>query len=331
MRAVRAALVTLLIATAGAAHAGSFWEHTDTRRRDGLAVVGDRHLRDAKQTAAALAGSLSPTSDLVRDYLAEKARAALGAYEKALEIGPETVELHYRAYLAAVLLVESHEGILSGYKEAYLAVVRHIEDVRRLQPLDTREDDFAYQAGIAYSKLGALGGPEADENFAHGIREYERLRSVTGNQLSGELLSSTYSNEAELLMSIGRLDDAISYYRTSIEINPMEPLGYFGLAVALDRNGEWSKSAEAMIQASEHGRGVERLKDPTVFFVPSGDIHYYYGLFHQIRGEASLAAMEYRRFLERCHDSKYAARARAHLAELGQAVGGAGDAPALAR
>src|SRR5215470_13409730 len=332
MRTVRAALVTILIATAGAAHAGSFWERNDTRRRDGLAAVGDRHLRDAKQTDAALRGSPSPTSDLVRDYLAEKARAALGAYEKALEIGPETVELHYRAYLAAVLLVESHEGILGGYKEAYLAVVRHIEDLRRLQPLDTREDDFAYQAGIAYSKLGALGGPEADDHFTHGIREYERFRSVDGNQLSGELLSATYSNEAELLMAIGRLDESISYYRTSIEVNPMEPLGYFGLAVALDRNGEWSKSSEPMTQASEHGRGIERLKDPTVFFVPSGDIHYYYGLFHQVRGETGLAAMEYRRFLERCHDSKYAARARAHLAELGQAVGGAGDAaPALSR
>src|SRR5262249_50466384 len=158
----------------------------------------------------------------------------------------------------------------------------------------------SYQAGIAYSKLGALGGSDADAHFDHGIREYERFRSVDGNQLSGELLSATYSNEAELLMAVGPPAQTIPHHPTSIEGNPMDPRGYFGLAVALDRNGEWSKSAEAMTQASEHGRGIERLKDPTVFFVPSGDIHYYYGLFHQVRGEASLAAMEYRRFLDRC-------------------------------
>jgi tetratricopeptide (TPR) repeat protein len=324
MREVRAALATAIIVLASAAQAGTFWGHSDTRRRDGLVAVGDRHLRDAKQTEAAVRGSPAPTSDLVRDYLAETARAALGAYEKALEIGPETVELHYRAYLAAVLLIESHEGILAGYKEAYLAVVRHIEDVRRLSPLDNREDEFSYEAGIAYSKLGALGGPEADGHFEHGIREYERFRSVDGNQLTSDLLAPTYSNEAELLMAVGRLDEAIANYRISIELNPMEPLNYFGLAVALDRNGEWSKAVEAMTLASEHGHGVERLKDATVFFVPSGDIHYYYALFHQVRGDAGLAAMEYRRFLERCHDSKYAARAKAHLGELGQ---GTGDAP----
>jgi tetratricopeptide (TPR) repeat protein len=315
---VRAACAFLLVAGLCApARAEEFWHRSDTRKRDLLTQVGDRHLNDARQTDAALRSTPAPPPSLVRDYLAEQARAALGAYEGALQVGPETAELHYRAFLAATYLVTAHEGVARVDREGYAAVVRHVEGVRRLSPLDTREDDLAFQAGLAYSKLGGLGGPDADAAFGNGIREYERFRSFYGRRLSGELLASTYSNEAELLMAVGRLDDAIAYYRTSIELNPLEPLGYFGLAVALDRNGEASKAAEAMRDADRHGKGVDRLKSPTVFFVPSGDIDYYYGLYHEVRGDPVTATIEYNRFLERCKDTKYAERARAHLAELG--------------
>lgn len=310
--------LAVLFTIGGVAQAIPFWAHEDTRRRDGLMAIGDRHLGDAKRTAAAIAGSRGAMPDLVRDYLAEQSRAALGAFERALDVGPETADLHYRAFLAAVLLAESHEGAMTGYRESYEAVVRHVEGVRRLQPLDSREDELAIQAGIAYSKLGGLGGPTADGYFEKGIREYEHFRSIDGSQLYADSLAQSYSNEAELLMAVGRLDEALSYYRTSIELYPIEPLGYFGLAVAYDRNGEWSKAVETMLQASEHGTGVEKLKERGVFFVPNGDIFYYYGLFHQVRGEAATAAMEYTRFLERCTDTKYAARARDHLAELRQ-------------
>lgn len=308
----------LVLATAGA-HAESFWDKKDTQRRDFLQAIGDRHLSEAKQTAAALSAGPSPPPDLVRDFVAEKARTALVAYEKALEIGPESLDLHFRAFTAAVFLAESHDISSAANREAYDAVVRHVEAVRRLEPLDPREDDLTYQAGIAYSKLGALGGSDADDNFEKGIREYEHFRGAYGSGLSGDALATTYANEAELLMAVGRLDEAIRDYRTAIELNPLEALGYFGLAVAYDRNGEWSKAVEAMTQASEHGRGVERLKDPNVFFVPAGDLHYYYGLFQQMRGHAPTAAIEYNRFLQRCKDTKYAARARAHLSELGPA------------
>jgi tetratricopeptide (TPR) repeat protein len=319
---VRSALafVVVFAFAAASAHAESFWNKKDTQRRDFLTGIGDRHLSEAKQTAAALAASPSPPPDLVRDFVAEKARTALVAYERALDVGPESLDLHYRAFTAAVYLVDSLGGQNPDNREALEAVVHHVEAVRRIEPLDPRDDDLTLQAGIAYSKLGGLGGADADENFEKGIREYEHLRTAYSSSLSARDLATTYSNEAELLMAVGRLDESIRDYRTSIEVNPLEVLGYFGLAVAYDRNGEWSKAVEAMAQAAEHGKGVERLKEPGVFFVPAGDLHYYYGLFQQMRGHAPTAAIEYNRFLQRCKDTKYAARARAHLTELGPAA-----------
>lgn len=308
-------LIATGLGTIGA-HADGFWDKKDTQRRDFLTAIGNRHLSEAKQTAAALFGAPSPPPELVRDFVAEKARTALVAYEKAIAVGPESADLHYRAYSAAVLS-ESYNP--TAGRAAYEAVVEHVEAVRRLEPLDPRDDELSSSAGIAYSKLGALGGSDADDNFEKGIREYEHSRSAYGSTMSSKDIATTYSNEAELLMAVGRLDEAIRDYRTSIEVFPQEALGYFGLAVAYDRNGEWSKAVEAMNQAAEH-RGVERLKEPGVFFVPAGDIHYYYALFQQMRGHAPNAAIEYNRFLQRCTDSKYAARARAHLAELGPAA-----------
>ena len=221
--------------------------------------------------------------------------------------------------LSAAKLVAEDGGICHACRDGYEAVVRHVEALRRLDPLDSREVDYAWEMSVALSKLGALGGPQADQHFIRAIEEYERWRQLvdeTDPQLARSL-STCYSNAAELLMAVGRLDDAIAQYETAIELNPIEPLGYFGLAVAYDRDGQWNKAVAAMNEGLNRPPGLGRLESPEVFFVPEGEIYYYYALAHQVMGaDPALVSAEYTRFLSRARASKYAARAREHQAEV---------------
>src|SRR5262249_61710682 len=97
-----------------------------------------------------------------------------------------------------------------------------------------------------------------------------------------------------------------------------EPLTWFGLAVPYDRDGQVAKSAEAMRNALDKHRALERLQGDGVFFVPEGDLHYYLALAHEALGDTGLAAQLYGRFVVVCKETRYAARAREHLQELGK-------------
>jgi len=76
-----------------------------------------------------------------------------------------------------------------------------------------------------------------------------------------------------------------------------------------------------MQRALNHGEGLRHLDKDGVFFVPDGDYYYYMALAHEVLGKTEVAEANYNRFLVHCKDTKYAARAREHLAELAQGGG----------
>jgi tetratricopeptide (TPR) repeat protein len=310
------ALLAVGVTAAAPVAAGPLWRDVakgDLRRRNAAVEEGNLHLREARDRRDRLDRG-APT----RTHVFDPARAALAAYERALAIGPADAEIHYRA-LAAAKLVADDSGICHACRDGYEAMIRHIDALRKLDPLDTREVEYAWEMSVALSKLGALGGPQADGHFTRAIEEYERWRRLvdeTDPQLA-RALSTCYSNAAELLMAVGRLDEAIAQYQTAIELNPIEPLGYFGLAVAYDRDGQWNKAVAAMTEGLNRPPALARLEDREVFFVPEGEIYYYYALAHHVMGaDPALVSAEYTRFLSRARGSKYAARAREHLAEM---------------
>ncbi len=308
------------------AQGGAFWSEVqrgDTRKRDRAVEEGNLHLREAKGRRTAFDRGLPP-----RNLVFDPARAALQAYERALAIGPEDADVHYRALVAAELIIEGTPELCRSCRDGYLAVVRHIDALRRLDPQDTREVGYAWQMAVVLSKLGGLGGPDAAGYFERAIREYEQWRRLideTDSLSAQNSLSTSYGNAAELLMAVGRLDEAIALYQTAIELNPLEALGYFGLAVAYDRDGQWNKAVATMQEALNRPPGITRLDGDGVFFVPEGDKWYYHALAHQVMGsDRDHVASFYLRFLAAAGDSKYHARAREHLAELGRGgtVGG---------
>ncbi len=242
------------------------------------------------------------------------ARAAINAYEQALAIpstSDDEADLHFRCMLAASRYLDDPGG--------YRAVVEHGTALREADPLDPREIEVTWDLSIAQSKLGLQGGPDAEKHFEQGIAEYERWRRFVDEASPNvsQALGQSWSNAAELMMAVGRLDEAIVGYEQAIDLDSTESLGFYGLAVALDRDGQWEKAKAAMSNAVIRDRQGMRLDDPDVFFVPDGDVHYYKALSAQVRGDKKTAISEYRLFLSETVDTKYAARGREHLVELG--------------
>jgi tetratricopeptide (TPR) repeat protein len=236
------------------------------------------------------------------------ARQTIKLYEKAIALGDDA-ELRFRAITAA------------GYIDApdgYEAVVKHVDGMRRADPMDPRELQVTWDVSIALSKLGLYGGAGADAHFERAIEEYEHWRHLVDDMTPGvgESMAISYTNAAELLMALGRLDEAIAYYRAGQEHNTGDALVFYGLAVAYDRDGQWENAKQAMVDAIQRDRSDTRLEEPGVFFVPDGDLHYYRALRAHVMGDEAEARASYRKFLDTCTGTKYAARAREHLQEL---------------
>src|SRR5262249_27169018 len=208
--AMRCAALAAVLTIASAAWAGDFWGPAgDTTARDRLVDLGDQHLEDAQRSAAY-------ADPIVPPYVLAAARAALGTYERALAIGPDAAPIHFRAVLAAAL-IEQTRGLCRECRDGYEAVVKHAAAFRKLQPMDPFEPNVAYIAGVAYSKLGGLGGADADRYFESAVDEYEHWRRIMGTDVPPGVRGTSYSNEAEIFMALGRLEDAIRYYRMATD------------------------------------------------------------------------------------------------------------------
>ena len=80
-------------------------------------------------------------------------------------------------------------------------------------------------------------------------------------------------------MAMGRLDEAIARYALaeSIDRSDQAPLHALGLAIAYDRDGQGTKSREAVARALAADPGLRLFQSDEVFFVPDADRHYYWG------------------------------------------------------
>jgi len=100
-------------------------------------------------------------------------------------------------------------------------------------------------------------------------------------------------------------------------------LAYLGLAVALDRDGQTRAAREMMqralaLDSTTSVLAVAELPNSDLFFVPAGDVYYYVGLARSVAGRREEATDAFREFLAHQPRSRWAARAEAHLTELGQ-------------
>lgn len=274
---------------------------------------------------------LSPSGPDGREELddkvrAGKARLALIHLRELSARAPGDATLHWLAGLAWSTIADEH-GTRAPAGEATKSAITEYEKARRLAPDGALGESIAANLGILESKLG---------DFPRALVEYDRAIALhAGGRLGGsddEGAATLHGNSAETLMALGRLDEAIGRYRAAVDMAGGSArdraLGLFGLAVALDRDEQLEKSREAIRQAlaleQQLGMGpLHLLEDRGVFFMPRGEEHYYAALGQLALGHDDVAAASLRRFLEEVPGSRYAARARARLAELAASFGDA--------
>jgi tetratricopeptide (TPR) repeat protein len=199
----------------------------------------------------------------------------------------------------------------------YPGAIAALEDARRRRPDGARAGEIAFHLGVAHSRLG---------QFARAADEYGLALRLAQDPYGERAVP--YINRAESLMALGRLEEALPLYRRGIEatelamqVNQMvsesQAVHLLGLAVALDRDEQGQNALAAARHALELDASLRRLHDPSTFFVPEGDIHYYEAVVALARGELASATEAFREFVRTVPQSPYVARARAHLVDLG--------------
>lgn len=189
-----------------------------------------------------------------------------------------------------------------------------------------REDEAssALRVGIEQSRLLRYGDA---------LGAYERhLRLTIGHP-------SAHANAAELLMALGRLDEAVGRYEEAIRLAHRLPpgqereetlaLGNYGLGVALDRKGRADAAREAVAMALGHDPRMELLAPgrDELFFIPPGDVDHYRGLALWTSGRLAEARVAFTRLLGQKPQGRYVKRAAQHVVHLDRLLGAAPPAP----
>ena len=221
---------------------------------------------------------------------------ALAAFRLAIKHNPAGAEAYFWLGKTAYAL--------DRFKDAIAAFTA----MRRLQISSGDELSVCEKLGIAYSKIG---------RYEESVQEYNRADRLVINDASRVTHRAVWhANAAESLMAMGRLEEAIQRYEEAVGLQPANILGWWGVAVAADRDGQASKAKEAVQRALALDPNMAKPTDDGVFFVPEGDIHYYFALGYEVKNDPTRAKHEWESFLARLGKSPWAVRARQHLADL---------------
>lgn len=249
------------------------------------------------------------------------AQAALDELQPLLRARPDDAELHWLAALAWVALADE-KGAAQQDEAAAKRALDELAAVLRIAPDGGRAEDVAVERGILHSKLG---------HVAEALADYERalaLHAWAGPYVAGDPMERPpgraallYGNAADSLMALGRVPEAIRCYRLAHEHTPKDAasllaMPHYGLAVALDRDGQPEAAAAELRAALVRDPELAELSDKNVFFVPPGEKLYYVALAERARGHDAAAAESLRQFLATNPLPAFAARARQHLAAI---------------
>ena len=174
-----------------------------------------------------------------------------------------------------------------------------------------------FDRALVYTRLAT------EPDFVQAVALYETLIERSDlRSLPAEQVATWLANLAETYMMVGRLGDAIDTYQRALEYRAEPAYGY-GLAVALDRDGQTALAREVMLSyaASDQMRDLQR---GSVFFVPEGEVDYYLALGYDALDDLDQAAKHFRRFVASGAHPRYQARANENLRRIEKAISRSG-------
>ena len=306
-----AALAAVVLAADGPAAAG---EKAPVRARRGAATLWERAAAEPEAAAYRAAMRLGDSQAARAASLANRgyqgravsmALRAVAAYETAIKADPTQGEPHYRAaeVLYGHFVSELHKPDVRPAQRA----IAHWDEFEKKSPQDPRMEEMLFRRGFTCTKLGG------EEMFRRAVADYEaQLRLLDAATAPPREMANVLSNKAEIHMALGELDQALTHYYQALEY-AHEPLYAYGLAVALDRDGQLARAREVLASYKFDPHELHRVG---VFFIPEGDIYWYESLGHESLGRYESAANYMRRYLTSQPRSPYAARARESLKSL---------------
>lgn len=199
----------------------------------------------------------------------------LGAYSKVAGERLELARIRLEAAdadKAKDIRLRFHFGRILGLVNEYHRSAEVLEAAIRDAPSHPLANPARFRLAIAYTWLGRQG----DE-----ITLYDEF-------LDREIIQGAravaLSNRAEAKMAIGDLEASIVDYRASLSLHP-DAVARLGLAVALDRSGDWPGALSEASRALAMDPDGARLRDDGIFFVPDYERAWYEGLRAMARAE----------------------------------------------
>lgn len=232
---------------------------------------------------------------------------AIEAYERAAKARPETAEPHYRA--AAVLYAHYIQNEDFPEADKIRRAIEHWQAFERLAPMDPRLVDILINRSLAQTHLATKDSLKA------AAADYERILSMLdAGSVNPASIATWTMNAAEIHMMLGELSTAIAMYERALDLEARALYAY-GLAVALDRDYQGARAREVMRAYAITDR-LRALDEPGVFYVPKGEIFYYYALGYEVLGDTEKAIRYYESFIASGANPQFQDRARKNMRAL---------------
>lgn len=241
----------LLIASPGASADTDIWDMAAVPR---LA----RDLSAYREAERLFVASLRPGFDQDRRQLLAMAARTLERADAS-----NSPDIRPRTLYGRVIARLGHLSPPDQERELIARASDLLEKAIAIAPDDPVATEARFTLAVAWARLGQ---PRKE------IAVYDELLA---REPSRQERAVILMNQAEAFMVLGDLDRSVAGYRASIRLAADQPLAYWGLAVALDRNGDNPGAVAAAATALTFDPDASALHDPNVFFMPGYDRFWY--------------------------------------------------------
>lgn len=323
-RAIAAAVLVLVSASAPAR--ADLWP----RAIDPASVetTNDAYQRELREGDEHILMATTRSGSLMT--IREQVQRAVQSYGKAAAARPTAAEPYFRigAVLWSFYLQNCDSDIRYGHSKSPLADCSSPEAVNAAMaeqaiaawdafearaPLDPRLSgglgSIVFSRAIVHTKLATPPHLEA------AARDYEAI--VQRSDDKGEALGLVWGNLAETYMMLGKLDDSVHAYKEALR-HGARISTWYGLAVALDRDGRGALAREVIVAQRVAGYRLFRsdVDNADTFFVPRGEVFYYFALAEEALGRIDEALDYWNHYIASGAHPQYQPRAREHIDAL---------------